>query len=391
MWSCLRNLVLMLVGLGACGGADTPEPPTVPAPSPVTDKAAVAEVSSEPVVVALEAPESLGMASHGGWSAAEMNPEMGPPHPAPEEGMVFAAIPYGLGRVVLGYAPGPDGWTVSADLDADGQLSASEQVAMVGSETGVFRGTLRGHIVRGDVKVPVSVQTAVEDADGILRVRFGAEQVRSGQLPGGVAVVVTTHGGLYDHPEATITVDENGDGKPDLENWIVRYAVADRVVAARGQRWEIYLSPDGESMTVSPTDEPLVGLRAGLPAPPFSVVASDGETHDLARYSGSPLLIDFWATWCAPCIALHPEVEALAGRHKLSVIGISANDTQVEVDRWLKKNPTPWPSAAIGLQGEANLAYGISQWPSHALIDAEGRLVVLGSFAAIRRALGETI
>ena len=71
-------------------------------------------------------------------------------------------------------------------------------------------------------------------------------------------------------------------------------------------------------------------------------------------------------------------IGALAGMH----------DEQTALNRWLKKHPTTWPSAAVGPAGAVNQAYGVDAWPSHALIDGEGKLIVLGSFAAVKDALG---
>ena len=80
-------------------------------------------------------------------------------------------------------------------------------------------------------------------------------------------------------------------------------------------------------------------------------------------------------------------MEALAAKHGLAVLGISADDEQTALNRWLKQHPTSWPSAAVGPAGTVNQAYGVDTWPSHALIDGEGKFIVLGSFAAVKDAL----
>lgn len=150
--------------------------------------------------------------------------------------------------------------------------------------------------------------------------------------------------------------------------------------AASGQvrtdsRWAFTTDAQGSVVRFEPTDRAPSGLHRGSPAPAFSVTASDGKPHTLADYAGRPLILDFWATWCAPCVALHPDVIALSEKHGVAVLGISADEDQKRLNVWLRKHPTPWPSAAIGPEGSVNRAYHVSSWPTHALIDAEGALV----------------
>jgi len=309
-------------------------------------------------------------------------------HPSPGDIPHFIPVDYGEQMLAVGLQESGGAWTLSADLDGDGMLSATEQVGLVPDASGAPRGELRGQIARGDTTVPTTLRITTRETDGVRVFQVDSEATRSGTLPNGVAFSVYSRGGVYDHPETELVVDENGDGRPDGENWLVNFRVADEVVEARGDRWRFTVSPDGNTVSLQPVDAPPPGMRVGSPAPPFSVEASDGNTHDLPRYRGKMLLLDFWATWCAPCIALHPEVEALAQKHGLSVLGISADDEQAALNRWLKRHPTSWPSAAVGPAGAVNQAYGVAAWPSHALIDADGKLVVLGSFAAVQDALG---
>ena len=71
----------------------------------------------------------------------------------------------------------------------------------------------------------------------------------------------------------------------------------------------------------------------------------------------------------------------------MTVLGISADDTNQEVKRWLKKNPTPWPSIAQGPAGDINTAYSVNSWPTHVLIDPEGRLIAYGKWEEIKAAV----
>ena len=373
-------LALMLGAAAACGSE--PSLPVTVSPLPTT------------VTVALGPPVLRGGATRKGHTLADRGADESVRllhYPDASAESLLVNVHYGDALLELGLDEGPMGWSVSADLDADGVVGDGERVPMTAGADGRLSATLAGAVTRGEVTVPVPIEVRTQVTDGTRTVSTAANTVRQGRLPNGVAISVDSARGVFDHPDTEITVDEDGDGLPDEANFLTYYRLADGIVEAKGQRWSFALSARGDTLTLTPTDQPSAGLRKGRPAPDFSVVASDGVTHDLARYRGRRLLMDFWATWCAPCIALHPEVKALAERHKLAVIGIAANDTQGEVDRWLRKNPTPWPSAAVGPDGAVNLAYGVSSWPTHALIDEDGRLVVLGSFRAVVAALGDTL
>src|SRR5262245_41641181 len=59
------------------------------------------------------------------------------------------------------------------------------------------------------------------------------------------------------------------------------------------------------------TDHPL----RGEPAPDFNLSARKGNPANLSAYAGRVVLLDFWATWCAPCKLSFPEYQALSSRH----------------------------------------------------------------------------
>ncbi len=363
-------------------------------PAPVaTSQPSAAPVQVEPAVVALEAPSpSGGMTTRCVPAADMMDRDDHLAHPAGDALPHYVSIGFGEQRMVVGFGEADGDWVASADLDQDGVVSEAERVVLVAEEDGYASGVLEGEVARTDaegrsVAVPIHIRVKIRQyADG-WTCGGSADQARTGVLPDGTAVWLRSAGGVFDHPRAKVVVDEDEDGEPDTDNWLVTYRVEDGVLEANGARWAFTPAPDGSTLTLVPTDEAPPGLRFGQPAPDFELTASDGEVHTLATYRGQPLLIDFWATWCGPCVALHPKVEALAEEHDLTVFGISADDSQEAVDTWLRKNPTAWPSAAVGVMSPVNQAYGVNMWPTHALIDAEGRLVTLGHFDAIRLAL----
>ena len=377
--------MLLLLAL-AC--IPSPTPRAAPKPAPAEEPSA----PPQPVTIRLQTAEPMGLGTSQGTTWADIAEVEGLiPHPRRAEIKNYRVVQIADSKLAIGFDEANKVWRASADLNGDGKILAGEFVELAPQEDGSATGVLRTVVKRGrpTVDVPIRVRVSTEVSSKIRVFGTAVETTREGELPGGIAMHAVSDGGVFDTPGSSITVDENGDGVPDHSNRLVQYRAEGGIVVARGQRWKFELRPNGDSVVLVPTEEQPSGLRVGSPAPDFSLTASDGEVHALADYRGKVVLLDFWATWCAPCVALHPEVEAFAARNDLAVFGISADEDQVGLDKWLKKHPSAWPSGAVGPDGPVNLAYGVSSWPSQALIDAEGKLLSLGAFNAARRALGE--
>lgn len=77
----------------------------------------------------------------------------------------------------------------------------------------------------------------------------------------------------------------------------------------------------------------------------------EGTDVPLARYAGRPLVVNFWATWCAPCVKEMPDLDALAGKYPgMQFVGI-AIDTQPNVERFIKKVQVSYPLLVAGHGG----------------------------------------
>lgn len=117
--------------------------------------------------------------------------------------------------------------------------------------------------------------------------------------------------------------------------------------------------------------------NAGQPAPDVEMIDSDGETTTLAAAAGEPLLVNLWATWCAPCVKELPTLEALderAGGPR--VIAVSQDMApRGSVDAFLERHRLAglevWHDPDMAMSG----ALGVEVLPTTILYDAQGREV----------------
>jgi thiol-disulfide isomerase/thioredoxin len=83
--------------------------------------------------------------------------------------------------------------------------------------------------------------------------------------------------------------------------------------------------------------------------PQLQVQTVDGKAYDLASHRGQWVVINFWATWCGPCLQEMPELSALhAMRSNVEVIGLAYEDIELdEMQTFLKAHPVAYPIAII--------------------------------------------
>lgn len=116
-------------------------------------------------------------------------------------------------------------------------------------------------------------------------------------------------------------------------------------------------------------------LEAGDRAPDFAAPALDGKgTVSLAAYRGKVVYLDFWASWCAPCLKAVPEIEAirkeLAGKN-FQVVAVNLDQQPKKALRFLEKHPIGYPSASDP-KGRLPKQFGLETMPTSYLIDGEG-------------------
>ena len=125
------------------------------------------------------------------------------------------------------------------------------------------------------------------------------------------------------------------------------------------------------------------GLQAGAPAPPLRLPSLAGQEVDLQSFSGRVVLVNFWASWCGPCVEEMPSLEkmyrTLAPRG-LVVLGVSADEDEAALRSFLQRVPVTFPVLRDPGGHVAASRYGATGYPSTFVVDGKGviREVFLG-------------
>ena len=115
---------------------------------------------------------------------------------------------------------------------------------------------------------------------------------------------------------------------------------------------------------------------AGKPAPGFRLSTFDGKAVSLSDYRGKVVLLDFWATYCAPCVQALPELQALHAKNAargFAVVGVTVDDRAPLVQKATSRAKVAYP--ILKATPEVWNAYKVNALPSLILVGRDGNII----------------
>lgn len=118
----------------------------------------------------------------------------------------------------------------------------------------------------------------------------------------------------------------------------------------------------------------------GEKAPDFTLPALDGGgSLKLADFRGKVVLVDFWASWCAPCIQALPEIQELSRRmagKPFAILGVNTDADDSRLKFFLSRHPAEgWPQVRDRTSRTAKEVYRVRGYPTYLVLDPQGRVV----------------
>ena len=118
-------------------------------------------------------------------------------------------------------------------------------------------------------------------------------------------------------------------------------------------------------------------LTAGKPAPHFSLMGVDGKLISLAQFKGNYIVLDFWGTWCGPCMNELPNLKAVVEKYNATVkfVGIACQENEKKWKKVIDEQQLGWTQLINSDENDVSVLYGVRAFPTKIIIDKDFNIV----------------
>ncbi len=228
-----------------------------------------------------------------------------------------------------------------------------------------------GRLVTGKLEIPTNQNTMVRKA---------SIEPNGRALSYGVEVLEKGRFRALDLPPGTYTmkIALHEPPHPNACGWGRLIAAYEREFSVSGS----FEDPPLDLGTIAPRELDGRTLKVGERAPGFAVKTLDGTERTLTDFRGKYVLLDFWATWCAPCIAEVPNLSALqqafGSDPRFAILSMSLDERPDDIKSFIASEKMTWTQACVGPDAAVVADYGATAIPSTFLIGPDGTIVASG-------------
>ncbi len=225
---------------------------------------------------------------------------------------------------------------------------------------------------------PVPTPARIRFRNGELRMQSAA--VRRGTLPlpkAPMQFALVGEGGQFGLDHHYIAFDLDRDGKVDVEalDNPELFHVFEKTITIDDMSYAFEVGADGGQLGLRPLKDklpPRPPLSTGTPAPDFAVTDLDGKPASLSGLRGKIVLVDFWATSCAPCVRALPRLAALRAKYHakgFELLSVAAPSDEVREVLGAHR------AGIASIDEPAQAAYRVDRYPMQFLVGRDGNIL----------------